>query len=75
MKERKEMLKKITIIASCSVLILFSGCVSQDKYRKPESEQNSTQTQRKEDKEASFNLQVQNKKLLSENQRDRKSVV
>jgi len=74
MKERKEMLKKITIIASCSVLILFSGCVSQDKYRKLESESNSTQTQRKGDKEASFKLQVQNKKLLSENQRLLKTI-
>ncbi len=68
------MLKKITIIASCSVLILFSGCVSQDKHRKLESEQNSTQTQMKEDKEASFKLQVQNKKLLSENQRLLKTI-
>ena len=68
------MLKKIIIIASCSVLILFSGCVSQDKYRKLESEHNSTQTQMKEDKEANFKLQVQNKKLLSENQRLLKTI-
>ena len=72
MKERKEMLKKITIIASCSVLILFSGCVSQDKSRKLESEHNSTQMQ--EDKEANFKLQDQNKKLLSENQRLLKTI-
>ena len=65
----KEMLKKITIIASCSVFILFSGCVSQDKYRKLESEHNSTQTQRKEKKNAIFRLRVQNEKLLYENQR------
>ena len=69
MKERKEMLKKITIIASCSVFILFSGCVSQDKYRKLESEHNSTQTQMKEKKNAIFRLRVQNEKLLYENQR------
>ncbi len=66
------MLKKITIIASCSVLILFSGCVSQDKSRKLESEHNSTQMQ--EDKEANFKLQDQNKKLLSENQRLLKTI-
>ena len=69
MKDRKEMLRKITIIASCSVLILFSGCVSQDKYRKLESEHNSTQRQMKEKKDAIFKLRVQNEKLLYENQR------
>jgi outer membrane murein-binding lipoprotein Lpp len=63
------MLKKITIIASCSVFILFSGCVSQDKYRQLESHHHSTQRQMKEKKNAIFKLRVQNEKLLYENQR------
>ena len=74
MKERKDMPKKITIIASCLVLVLYSGCVSQDKYRKLETEHNSTQTQMKEDKETLFTLQAQNKQLLSENQRLLKTI-
>ncbi|MCP4622741.1 MAG: hypothetical protein GY850_04320 [bacterium] len=74
MKERKEMPRKITIIASCLVLVLYSGCVSQDKYGKLETEHNSTQTQMEEDKENLIKLQAQNKQLLSENQRLLKTI-
>ena len=63
------MLKKITIIASCSALILFSGCASQDKYRKLEAEHNNAKLQIKEDKRVISNLQAQNKKLSIENQK------
>ena len=73
-------LKKMAIITSCSVLVLFSGCVSQDKYRKLEIEHKSTQTQMKEDKKALFALQVQNMKmfqnmeLVKKNQRLQKTI-
>lgn len=63
------MIKKTTIIVSCSVLILLSGCASQDKYRKLEAEHNNAQLQMKEDKRAISNLQIQNQKLLNENQK------
>jgi hypothetical protein len=53
---------------------LYSGCVSQDEYRKLETEHNSTQTQMKENKETLFTLQAQNKQLLSENQRLLKTI-
>ena len=69
MKERKKMPKTISIIASCLVLILYSGCVSQDKYRELVTEHNSTRSQMKEDKEALFKLQAQNNQLLKENQK------
>ena len=74
------MSKKITIIVSCLVLFLFSGCVSQDKYRKLEIEHSKTEQQMKEDKKALFALQVQNIKLFqkmelaSENQRLQKTI-
>jgi len=80
LEERKEMLKKITTIASCLVLFLYSGCVSQDKYRKLEIEHSKTQMKMKEDKKALFALQVQNMKLfqntelLNENKRLQKTV-
>lgn len=67
------MLKKIIIVASCSVLILFSGCASQDKYRKLEAERNNAQLQIKEDKRVISNLQAQNKKLINENQKLQKT--
>ena len=57
-------LKKMAIIASCSVLVLFSGCVSQEKYRKLEIEHKSTQTQMKKDRKALFALHVQNMKMF-----------
>jgi hypothetical protein len=80
MEERKEMPKKITFIASCVVLVLFSGCVSQEKYRKLEIEHSNTQQQMREDKKALFALQVQNMKmfqdmeLMKENQRLKKTI-
>ena len=61
--------KIISIIASCLVLVLYSGCVSQDKYRELETKHNNTQSQRKEDKQALFKLQAQNNQLLNENQK------
>ena len=67
------MLKKITLIASCSVLILFTGCASQDKYRKLEAEHNNAQLQIEEDKKTISNLEFQNKNLLNDNQKLRKT--
>jgi hypothetical protein len=67
------MLKKITLIATCSVLILFSGCASQDQYRNLEAEDNNAQLQIKEDEKTISNLQVQNKKLLNQNKNLRKT--
>ena len=74
------MVKKFTFMASCLVLVLFSGCVSQEKYRQLEIEHSKTQQQMKEDKKALFALQVQNMKmfqnmeLMKENQRLQKTV-
>jgi hypothetical protein len=68
-KERKKMPKIISIIVSCLVLVLYSGCVSQDKYRELETKHNNTQSKRKDEKHAMFNLQAQNNKLLNENQK------
>ena len=61
------MLKKITFIVLGLSLVLFSGCVSQNKYRELETELKSTQTQIEENDETFVNLQVQNEKLLNEN--------
>ena len=72
-KERKKMFKKLIIIASCSVLFLFSGCASQDQYRKLEVEHNNAKLQIKEDKQVISNLQVQNRNLSSENQKLQKT--
>jgi|GEM_PF-3976926 len=72
--------KKFAIIASCFVLVLFSGCVSQDKNRKLEIEHSNTQQQMREDKKALFALHVQdmkmfqNEELLKENQRLQKTI-
>ena len=80
MEERREMPKRIIFIASCLVLVLFSGCVSQEKYRELETEHSKTQQQMKEDKKALFALQVQNMKmfqdmeLMKENQRLQKTI-
>ena len=80
MEERKEMPKKFTFMVSCLVLVLYSGCVSQDKYRKLEIEHSNTQQQMKEDKKALFALHVenikmfQNKELVKENQRLQKTI-
>ena len=49
------------------LLVLFSGCVSQNKYRGLETELKSAQNKMGEDEIAFKNLQVQNEKLLNEN--------
>jgi hypothetical protein len=60
------MLKKITFIGLGLFLVLFSGCVSQNKYKGLETEHKSTQTQVRENEKILMNLQVQNEKLLKE---------
>jgi len=65
-RERKIMFKNIPFIVLALSLVVFSSCVSQDKYRKLETEHKSTQTQVKENEKILVNLQVQNEKLLNE---------
>lgn len=60
------MFKKIPFIVLALFLVLFSGCVSQNKYRELETEHKSTKTQVKENEKILMNLQVQNEKLLKE---------
>lgn len=60
------MLKKITFIVLGLSLVLFSGCVSQNKYRELETDLKSTQTQVEENEKIYVTLQVQNEKLLNE---------
>lgn len=66
-KKRKVMSKKITFSVLGLLLVLFSGCVSQNKYRGLETELKNVQTQMNEDDVAFKNLQIQNEKLLNEN--------
>ena len=61
------MSKKITFSVLGMLLVLFSGCVSQNKYSGLETELESVQTQIGEDEIAFKNLQIQNEKLLNEN--------
>jgi septal ring factor EnvC (AmiA/AmiB activator) len=68
------MLKKITFIVLGLSLVLFSGCVSQNKYRELETELKSTQTQVKENEKLFVNLQDQNEKLLNETKHLKKAV-
>jgi len=67
LKERKVMFKKVAVIVLGFSLVLFSGCVSQNKYREMETELNSTRIQREEEKKSFAYLQVQNEKLNNEN--------
>ena len=60
------MFKKITFIAFNFSLILFSGCVSQTKYRELENDFISIQAQLEQNKKTNMNLQLQNEKLLKE---------
>jgi hypothetical protein len=60
------MVKKIAFTVLAFSLILFLGCVSQNKFRKLETEDKSTQAQVKENEKILMNLQVQNEKLLKE---------
>lgn len=60
------MFKKNTFIVLGLFLVLFTGCVSQNKYRELEIEHKSTQTQVKENEKILVNLQVQNEKLSKE---------
>jgi septal ring factor EnvC (AmiA/AmiB activator) len=60
------MLKKITFTVLGLSLVLFSGCVSQNKYRELETELKSTQTQVEENERIFVDLQSQNEKLLNE---------
>ena len=72
--------KKTIVVASCLILVLISGCVSQEKYRKLEMENSRIETQMKQDQKALFNLQIQNMelfqnaKLLNENKKLRKEI-
>ena len=68
------MLKKITFIVLALSLVLFSGCVSQNKYRELETELKTTQTQVEENEKTFVNLQVQNEKLLNETKHLRKAI-
>ena len=61
------MLTKISFSVLGLSLVLFSGCVSQNKYMGLETELKSAQTQMDEDEIAFKNLQIQNEKLLNEN--------
>ena len=61
------MFKKFTFFILGLSLVLFSGCVSQNKYRAMESELNSTRTQMEEEKQSYANLQIQNETLNNEN--------
>jgi hypothetical protein len=61
------MFKKITFIVLALSLVLFSGCVSQNKYKELETEHKITQTQVKENERILVNLQVQNERLFKEN--------
>ena len=58
---------KITFFVLGMLLLLFSGCISQNKYRGLETELKSAQTQMGEDEIAFKNIQAQNEKLLNEN--------
>jgi len=60
------MLKKTTFLVLGLALVLFSGCVSHNKYRGLETELKSAQIQMEEDEIVFRNLQVQNEKLLNE---------
>jgi septal ring factor EnvC (AmiA/AmiB activator) len=68
------MLKKTTFIVLGLSLVLFSGCVSQNKYRELETELKSTQTQVKENEKNFVNLQDQNEKLLTETKHLKKAI-
>ena len=63
------MFKKSMFISLGLSLILFSGCVSQNKYREMETELNSTRIQMREEKKSLADLQIQNEKLNNENRR------
>lgn len=66
-KKRKIMLTKIIFLVLSLSLVLFSGCVSHNKYSGLETELKSTRVQMEEDEVAFRNLQGQNEKLLKEN--------
>ena len=61
------MSKKIAFSVLGMLLVLFSGCVSQNKIRGLQTELKSVQTQMDEEEIAFKNLQIQNEKLLNEN--------
>lgn len=61
------MLTKISVFVFSLLLVLFSGCVSHNKYMGLETELKSTRVQMEEDEIAFRNLQGQNEKLLKEN--------
>ena len=60
------MYKKFLAVFLGLSLALFSGCVSQNKYRAMETELNNTQTQMEEEKKSVADLQIQNKKINNE---------
>ena len=66
--------KKIIFTALGLSLVLFSGCVSQNKYRELETEVKSTQTQVEENERIFVNLQSQNEKLLNETKNLKKAI-
>jgi hypothetical protein len=69
MKAGKIMFNKIRWVVFGVVLVLFSGCVSQNKYREVESELNLTRTQIEQEKISASDLLFQNEKLEMENER------
>jgi septal ring factor EnvC (AmiA/AmiB activator) len=73
-RKRKAMLKKIIFTVLGLSLVLFSGCVSQSKYRELETEVKSTQTQVEENERIFVNLQSQNEKLLNETKTLKKAI-
>lgn len=68
------MLKKIIFTVLSLSLVLFSGCVSQNKYRELETELIGTQTQVEENERIFVNLQSQNEKLLNETNNLKKAI-
>jgi chromosome segregation ATPase len=68
------MLKKIIFIVLGLSLVLFSGCVSQTKYRELETELKGTQTQVEENEKIFVNLQSQNEQLLNETKNLKKAI-
>lgn len=61
------MFRTFTFVALAVLLVLSSGCVSQNKYNELETELGSVQRQLNADKEAFITLQNENEKLASEN--------
>ena len=68
------MFRKFIFIVLGLSLVLFSGCVSQNKYRELETEIKGTQTQVVENEKIFVNLQSQNEQLLNETKNLKKAI-